>query len=1357
MRNRTKIYLACLLSIMLCYPLSAQITISPQNVSYSNCSNSFTLTVTTTGAWTYDGIPDWAQLSYGAQQPTTITIDNNLTDRPRTAYIRFYQASAPENSALLTINQAAGSFFYAQVQYVRNLDNSNTIKVKYNNDFTFMNPTLPANFTYEAEGNLSEMPYNRYIDILATYNSSASQRQQATLVFTKGCLTANVVVERGPNVSYVKSIVPMAETGSTSSLPACQKQESYQYFDELGRATQTVMAHASPGQKDIVSFVTYDAQGREDKKYLPYEVNDVYGLPRTNLTTEQSAYYNTLYPGENTAAYSENIYETSPLSRVVEQGMPGNTWKVVKQNGISTLAGHTVKTDYTINSATDHVYEFTVENNYLIWVGEYEAGRLTKNVVKSENWISTDGNKNTTEEYKNTDGQVVLKRTYDSENNPIETYYVYDKYDLLRYVISPEAVSKIDDLGLNINIPSTHEYIKTLCYYYEYDSRNRLVKKQLPGAEPVLMLYDFRDRLVATQDGEMRKTKTWMFTKYDILNRPILTGTIVENNTPLSTSITYAYSGYAGSTPRDCYETLDANKPMGYTENSFPNAFDGTITYLTATYYDTYDLNNNVTPDVTYNTEYLTSDYPQTYNPRVRGMVTKAMVKSLISNTWYSTWSFYDKKGRVIQTQSDNYLSGTDVVTNLYTFDGRVVKSFHKQKVSQGASANELLNQQLTNSLAIAATQEIRLKPGFNFKPVTGQQFKGYITTQTYAVYITTRIESRNEYDAGGRLLATYEKINDDAEVKVASLTYNALGQLLTKKVYGNTTSTALQTIDYAYNIRGWLTGINPTRQTDDAFSLQLYYDKPGDAFGNASFIPAAQYNGNISAAVWSTSVNTLPLKGYAYSYDALNRLTKAKYAESASSWIEKAKYDEYGAGTGTNAGGITYDKNGNILSMKRTGKDAGVQIDDLTYTYTGNQLKAIVDNAPSESKANGFKDGVTAATEYTYDANGNLTRDDNKDIDDIDYNLLNLPQTITFGTGGKINYIYNAAGQKMVMESSSGTKFYYMGNIVYDNQKQIAYILGAEGRVVMPNTTNGLTTKEYEFFVKDHLGNTRAVVKQNGTGFTVTQLSDYYAFGMQQTPVNPESDNNYLYNGKERQEEFGLDWYDYGARFYDVQIGRWHAIDPLADDRKLVSSSPYSYVRNNPIKLIDPDGMKDTTFVSGKDKEVNDQPGTETPITYETDTVTGSILVDKNGYPIVTLQGKQAYNCHSYAWHNSNGDANDQNHANDYPNAIGLTKWDNDPADDIVEQKVTQLGKNDNNKPGDKVIYFTDTNGDGKYTPGETIEHSAVVTKVDQNGYTTEVTGKRGQQGISVNHPTAPGYYNTNQNGKKTTRAYFR
>ena len=116
-----------------------------------------------------------------------------------------------------------------------------------------------------------------------------------------------------------------------------------------------------------------------------------------------------------------------------------------------------------------------------------------------------------------------------------------------------------------------------------------------------------------------------------------------------------------------------------------------------------------------------------------------------------------------------------------------------------------------------------------------------------------------------------------------------------------------------------------------------------------------------------------------------------------------------------------------------------------------------------------------------------------------------------------------------------------------------------------------------YQYFIKDHLGNTRIMFDEGG----VKQSINYYPFGMRTAVINQSifdyNNTKYLYNGKELQDDFDLDWYDYGARFYDAQLGRWHVIDPMAHLRTWVS--PYNFVQNNPIMRTDPTGALDTKY----------------------------------------------------------------------------------------------------------------------------------------------------------------------------------
>ena len=278
----------------------------------------------------------------------------------------------------------------------------------------------------------------------------------------------------------------------------------------------------------------------------------------------------------------------------------------------------------------------------------------------------------------------------------------------------------------------------------------------------------------------------------------------------------------------------------------------------------------------------------------------------------------------------------------------------------------------------------------------------------------------------------------------------------------------------------------------------------------------------------------------YTFTYDGVNRMLNATHATGA--YTEKV---------------TSYDKNGNIKGLQRYGNGL---IDNLTYTYSGNQLTR-VDDATGNSA--GFSNGASTANEYTYDNNGNLTKDSNKNISSITYNCLNLPSKVTFSDGSTITYSYAADGTKLrTVHTISGTVTQkdYCANVVYENGIQ-KILLTEEGYV---NLSDG----KYYYYLKDHQGNNRVVVKEDGE---VKETNHYYPFGgvfASTGNVQP-----YKYNGKELDTKKGLNWYDYGARHYDAALGRWFAVDPLAE--KMYGWGPYTYCFNNPVLLVDPKGKE--------------------------------------------------------------------------------------------------------------------------------------------------------------------------------------
>jgi len=490
-------------------------------------------------------------------------------------------------------------------------------------------------------------------------------------------------------------------------------------------------------------------------------------------------------------------------------------------------------------------------------------------------------------------------------------------------------------------------------------------------------------------------------------------------------------------------------------------------------------------------------------------------------------------------------------------------------------------------------------------------------------------LQERFVYDTQNRLLQHYHKVDDQTEVLLAENTYNELSQLSNKKVGNN-----LQSIDYTYNIRGWLSWINRDQMSapdlgGKLFSYKIKYnEKEGITSPDPAQFPGkevmAKYNGNIAEVDWRSVENignnpsTTP-KRYGYVYDRLNRLTAGFYQTPNNQSV------------GENTESLDYDLNGNITKLFRTSvleysNTTPTKIDDLQYIYSSqnksNKLITINDNSFNPT---GYEGG---GMEIKYDVNGNMTEMPDKGINKIDYNYLNLPGKISYSKGGTesaiVNTRYSADGIKLQKENNT-TVFGFNGSStttkITDYLDGFQYLMtltppppgGFESLMMASSETgralerqaysfdgssssdrNPVITKnpnlqffptaegfydyvknQYIYQYKDHLGNVRISFGRDSSGnLELVDNNDYYPFGMNHLKsgnsfFGVSSYKNYKYNGKELQES-GM--YDYGARFYMADIGRWGVVDPLAE--KMRRHSPYNYAFNNPITYIDPDGM---------------------------------------------------------------------------------------------------------------------------------------------------------------------------------------
>ena len=997
-----------------------------------------------------------------------------------------------------------------------------------------------------------------------------------------------------PTENYVKTTT---YNGEAATLP----KEQITYFDGLGRPIQQVAAGQSATGKNIVTPIEYDAYGRQVKDYLPYSSGtnnlDFIPNPVADLINfyQTDAYQNTQNP------YSEKQLEASPLNRVLEQAAPGNDWS------LNNPDKHTIQFDYQTNTDADNVKLFRVSTTWDASRGLYDLPtsltptnypefQLYKTITKDENWVS--GLANTTEEFKDKEGHVVLKRSYGKVGvgtslEKYDTYYIYDQYGNLTFVLPP-LVDTNQIIPLSV--------LNGLCYQYKYDYRNRLVEKKLPGKQWEYLVYDKLDRVVATgptfspfidQQGRTPEIG-WLITKYDCFNRPVYTGWSLaiaigskerqEIQDNLNSRTTFSESKIDSG-------TIDGI-PAYYTNNVIITPEP--LKLLTVSYYDNYNFPNAPSvPNTIVDGQQLV--YYNNGERKPKSLPTGSWERVLQNQTdtnGQSSYTLYDNKARAVKSSTTNYLGGFTEVESKIDFSGKTL---------------------------LAVTRHQR--------------------TQNDEAIKTTEVFTYSDQD---RLLNHTHQINGEEIQLLAAHTYNEMGQLISKNVGGTAVdgSSGLQKVDYTYNIRGWLTTINDTSNLQDSgaaqpdlFAFKINYN----TVDNNQTDVKKLYNGNIAETRWRTDFDNLT-RSYGYTYDELNRLTNAQYvrpsnpnnpnpADVVNTFNEK----------------LSYDKNGNIQSLVRNGgRESQTTVpvmDYLTYGYDANQKNKLIKVTDATTNTDGFKDGDDTTEEYSYDGNGNMTRDDNKKILNIAYNHLNLPTQIVFQRGAdipSISYLYTATGKKIAktVDYASRTNIVYtvdyLDGYQYESGK-LLFFPTAEGYVKY--TESETNPFDYVFNYTDHLGNIRLSYAINPATGVLKKMEEnnYYPFGLKHGSYNTEqfvivprpefeadpavsdkymtqkeeyftgvlelppvrdlvpdfySGYNYKYNGKELQEELGLNMYDYGARNYDPALGRWMNVDPLAEQYR--RWSPYNYCIDNPMRFVDPDGMgvDDVIITGNKSKE---------------------------------------------------------------------------------------------------------------------------------------------------------------------------
>ena len=398
----------------------------------------------------------------------------------------------------------------------------------------------------------------------------------------------------------------------------------------------------------------------------------------------------------------------------------------------------------------------------------------------------------------------------------------------------------------------------------------------------------------------------------------------------------------------------------------------------------------------------------------------------------------------------------------------------------------------------------------------------------------------KNNYDYNGRLQKTefYNGPPDSPHPDITNLTeyeYNKNSQVSVQKFNDNSMDN-----EYTYNKRNWISTMSNSLKF-------LNYENTYFRNGNVkSMFIGGDYNLNFASSSDFT---------FNYQYDMSNRLTATNNPSKNFDMVN------------------TYDKDGNILTLNRNGS-SGNLLDGFNYVYY--------------SGTNKLQRVSGSGTQYTYDANGNMTSDKLNKNDSIKYDYRNLilelvhtKYILNDSLIVKTKYFYDEAGNRIRKMSYNTSNNSLENDEVYSRDVSGRELAIYENNDILEYPTYGLDMigkikdNVLFFYLKDHLGSVRTTVQDNkiisAQDYACPPWRDAWGYILEGRTYE-SNESKFKFTGKERDKENSYDYF--GARYYDARIGRWGAVDPIVDQR--ISWSPYNYVLNNPLNRIDIDGFMD-------------------------------------------------------------------------------------------------------------------------------------------------------------------------------------